>query len=783
MPLSAIIMAGGEGSRLRPLTCDTPKPMVPVLGKPVLSYALQLLRRHGLTEVGVTLQYLPERISRHFGSGAKEGVKLHYHREREPLGTAGGVLAAASGRHAPHGTFVVLSGDGLTDCDLTDALRFHKEKGALATLVLSRVRDPLSYGVVITSADGRVLRFVEKPGWGEVYSDTVNTGIYLLEPEVLSYIFPDKPCDFGKDLFPLLVRESKGVYAFVSDAYWCDIGDQAAYVRAQADFLTGKIRLDPGPLIAETAQVDETARVEGPCYLGAGARIGAHAQLTDCAVVGMNASVGPHARVTRSIVWDDAAIANNAQLRGAVVGRGAQVGAGAMLLEECALGDGAVLGARAALEAGAKVWPGKRVDPCMRVTENLVWDSAARPTISGGQVDTPDPSTACLLAAAWAEASEQPRMAVSHDGTPEAEALCAVACGALSAQGVQAVVLGFAMPPVLRCAQRLMDIPAGLFVSGKRITLTAKDGGLPPKALQRKVETLFVRQDYTRPFTRAAAAPEMVSGADALYIGSLAASIPSDAFASIRPHVAVFAKSEALSSLAQSVLRAVGLPGRAVCGPPQVEPWETGFLLSESGESAAVFDSHGTPDAAAQALLSYAALDGGGEWVARMDAPAALEALAKDRGACVHRVSTTAEAYAEALLSTDIRQFWMAYDGLYRALHLSALLAGKRTTLRGLLASLPPVYRHVERVPCALRERGRLLRAIAEAEEQAELSGGLRVTRQNGWLTVDPDEREAEMVVAGEAASMEIAQELCGGLLQRLRELMKEAESRGTAKR
>ena len=387
MSLQAIIMAGGEGTRLRPLTCDTPKPMVPILGKPVLSYSLQLLRRHKLTEVGVSLLYLPERVTRAFGSGEKDGVRLHYSREKDPVGTAGSVKLVAQGRLRPEKPFVVLSGDGLTDCDLTAALRFHAQKRALATLVLARVREPLAYGVVVTDENGRVTRFVEKPGWGEVYSDTVNTGIYVLSPEALDRI-PDGPCDFGQQLFPQLVREGEPVYGFVTDAYWCDIGDESAYVRAQADFLDGRVRLDAGTRIAETAQIAPSARLEGNVYVGAGAVIGENALLCEGAVIGPGARVGAHARISRSVLWEDARAGEWARISGAVLCRGAQAGAGAELYEDSALGDGAVLGARAVLASGAKVWPGKRIDPCVRVRGNLIWGGAARPEIRTNGGDT-----------------------------------------------------------------------------------------------------------------------------------------------------------------------------------------------------------------------------------------------------------------------------------------------------------------------------------------------------------------------------------------------------------
>lgn len=762
-----MIMAGGEGSRLRPLTCDTPKPMVPVLGRPVLSYALQLLKKHDIVNIGITLQYLPDRISKAFGSGAKDGVRLNYYREKEPLGTAGGVLQAAKGPHAPKDTFVILSGDGLTDCNLTEAIAFHKQKKALATLILKRVLDPLEYGVVLTDDTGRVLRFVEKPGWGEVYSDTVNTGIYLLEPEALSYIWEGKPCDFGKDLFPMLVNENQAVYAFVTDAYWCDIGDQNAYVRAQGDFLRGKINLDAGNPIAETALIDETAVIDGPCYLGPGTRIGAHARISDCCVIGRNVSIGPHARIARSVFWEDATVHSHAQVRGAVVCRGAQVLQGASLQEECALGDGAVLGARASQETGAKVWPGKRIDPYMRVTENLVWDSAVRPKLHAGVVDVADPSTACQLAASFAVAVGANRIALSHDGSAEALALCAAATGALSAQGVVAVLLGETVPPVLKNAQRMLSIPAGICFEGKRMTLLVKDGGLPPRAMQRKIESLFIRQDFSKPFSERTVKPEPYSQANALYMGALASGV-SGTF-DTAPHIAVFVRREAHVDFMRDILRAAGINARVCLDKPSVEKWETGFLLSDAADVATVFDIHGTPDEAEQTLLAYAALPADiDEWIVKMDASAMIESFAGSQNVRVKRVSASVEVWANALLDADKRQFDMHFDGIYRIIRLCALLNAKRTTLRGLLSQLPPLYRYQEKFPCALPVRGRLLSTVAKDEVEAMLNGGLRIIREDGWLTVNPDEKEPDMVVVGEAANMETARELCGELVSKL---------------
>lgn len=220
-------MAGGEGSRLRPLTCDRPKPMVPVANRPVMAHTVELLRRYGWREIAVTLQYLPRAIVDYFGDGAEYGVNLHYFLEESPLGTAGSVKNAASFLDE---TFIVVSGDALTDFPLDQAVAFHREHRALATLVLTSVENPLEYGLVVTDGTGRIQRFLEKPGWGEVFSDRVNTGIYILEPEVLRFIPPNQPFDFSKDLFPLLLREGLPLYGCLLKGFWCDIGNSKTEV-------------------------------------------------------------------------------------------------------------------------------------------------------------------------------------------------------------------------------------------------------------------------------------------------------------------------------------------------------------------------------------------------------------------------------------------------------------------------------------------------------------------------------------------------------------------------
>src|SRR5919108_6590312 len=266
--MNAVVMAGGQGTRLRPLTSNQPKPMLPLVGQPMMQHVLRLARSHGLTDVVATVQFLASIIRNYFGDGRDLGVNLRYVTEQEPLGTAGSVKNAA---HALDDRFVVLSGDSLTDIDLTELIKFHESRDAAVTVTLKRVEDPLEFGIVIADDDGRIERFLEKPGWGEVFSDQINTGIYVIEPEVLSYIPQGEEFDFAHDLFPLLMAKDLPLYGCVPDGYWTDVGTLEAYFKVHRDVLDRQVELElPGfrlegdVWVGEDAEVEPGARLRGP---------------------------------------------------------------------------------------------------------------------------------------------------------------------------------------------------------------------------------------------------------------------------------------------------------------------------------------------------------------------------------------------------------------------------------------------------------------------------------------------------------------------------------------
>jgi len=405
--MKAIIMAGGEGSRLRPLTCDCPKPMMRLMDKPVMQYALELLRAHGVTRIAATLGYLPDAVTDYFGDGADFGVDIRYFIEKTPLGTAGGVKQAAGFLDE---TFIVLSGDGVTDLDVTAAVEFHRSKGALATIILRREDNPAEYGVVCTNADGKIKGFYEKPGRCDVLSDTINTGVYILEPEVLDRIPSGRPFDFGHDLFPQLVREGAPVYGYVMDGYWCDIGDVRAYLEAHAAAMDGRIRLGgifPRPgraIVMPGASVDSSAVLEGPCLIAHGAQVRAGAHIGAYSVVGENCIIGPRASLKRAVLWQGVQIESGAQARGCVLGGNAVLESGAQAYEESVLGTGASAGERAVILPGVKLWPGKCALDGERLESNLVWGSRRAEGFAAGSIALSSPAQAIRAAQSCAAA-------------------------------------------------------------------------------------------------------------------------------------------------------------------------------------------------------------------------------------------------------------------------------------------------------------------------------------------------------------------------------------------
>ena len=344
--MNAVILAGGKGTRLRPLTLNTPKPIVPILTRPFLSLQIDLLKKTGIENIVLSLSYQPRRIEELFSDGSGLGVKIHYTMEPEPLGTAGAVKNAESLLGA---RTIVFNGDVLSDLDLGAVLRFHEENDAKCTIVLTPVENPSAYGLVETESNGSVKRFLEKPSYDEITCDTINAGVYVLEPELLDYIPEGKNYSFERGFFPSLLRDNVPFYAYVHRGYWIDIGTPEKYLKVHRDILSGALPFEGftpnagGTYVDPTASVEGGAKIQGPSYIGDGVTVKAGANLEPYAVLGANCRIEEGATVGNSVLWSGVRIGADARVRGALVGRNAHIGHHSIVDGGVVLGDKSVL--------------------------------------------------------------------------------------------------------------------------------------------------------------------------------------------------------------------------------------------------------------------------------------------------------------------------------------------------------------------------------------------------------------------------------------------------------
>lgn len=376
--MKAVIMAGGKGTRLRPLTLNRPKPMVPLLNRPCMSYIIELLKRYDIHQIAVTLQYQSDQIRQYYGNGSEYGVQLHYFEEDIPLGTAGSIKNASSFLNE---TFIVISGDALTDINLRKTIEYHKYKQAIATMVLTQVDNPTEYGVVMTSEEGMVTRFIEKPGWNEVFSDTVNTGIYICEPSILERIPSDVVYDFSLDVFPDLLKHDQPLYGYAAKGYWSDIGSLEQYRNTQVDMLNRKVQVDihatelmPGLFLEPHVHLPSRVQISGPAYIGSDCFLHPHVSIGPYTILGRGNVIHTSSKLERTILWEGNQIGAHAELQDALLmdrvstGNGAQIQAGAIIGSNCEIG------AKAIIKPQVKLWPNKFVPDSSVTTSSVIWN-------------------------------------------------------------------------------------------------------------------------------------------------------------------------------------------------------------------------------------------------------------------------------------------------------------------------------------------------------------------------------------------------------------------------
>lgn len=791
--MKAVIMAGGEGKRLRPITCTMPKPMVPLLNKPVIDYCIELLKRHGIEDITATLHYLPNVITSHCGNGEKYGVSLSYSTETTPMGTAGSVREALGDNIE---RTIVISGDAITDLDITAALRAHKLSEAKVTIVLKQVDLPTEYGVVLMNRDGRIYRFLEKPMLSEVFSDLANTGIYILEPEVIERIPRGEKYDFSKDLFPLLLKEKVPVYGCVTDKYWCDIGDIAQYKAAQRDMLMGRCSFDTaaekkdGVWVEHGALISPEVHLEGACYIGRGAEIGA-AIIGDGTVIGTGARIGDDSSIKRSVIMQNVRIRENAQIRGAVLCDGAEIQSGASLFNDTVIASRAKAGKNSTVSSGACVWPEMQVLPGQYCRDNIKWNDINRP-MEGGIREYTDtvltPERAARIGGAFgASLGKLPReAAVATDGSQQGMMLKHGVISGLIAQGVDVADMGYCGRSAFEHGIREFGYSGGVYIRceamphSSEIILCDHTGTELTDSAYRAFEQKL-RVGERRPLTSARLGiVQRVNGIAKAHEAHLSR-ITSMTKCDNKGITILMGGDTGIYDSVARVLLPCGyavkyfsgskgkLYGAVIHGRADLGFYTEDAVLEVTALGRRIPEEHNT------VVLALAAADEkrADKLILPSNIPGEYTRLIEKRGIKVLLSSSKRGKWARTALENNayLPEF---FEPEARIIRLAELMHSKR--LEKYLDMLPDVHQAETAVKCSWKDMGRMLRELVDGEkfEDIELVDGVKIKADKGWILVKPNAAVTAFRVIAGSMDAEYSKELTDVYSEKLRSISEE---------
>jgi mannose-1-phosphate guanylyltransferase/phosphomannomutase len=806
------------------MTANQPKPLLPVVNRPIMEHVLRLLKRHGFDETVVTVQFLAAMVRTYFGDGDELGMHLSYATEETPLGTAGSVKNAESA--LKDDAFLVISGDALTDIDLGAVVAAHCERGALVTVCLKRVPDPLEFGIVITDENDRIERFLEKPTWGQVFSDTVNTGIYVMEPEVFAHVAAAEVVDWSGDVFPALVEAGAPVFGYIAEGYWEDVGTHESYLRAQADVLNRQVdveipgfELSPGVWVGEGAEVDPDAILKGPVCIGDYAKVEAAAELREFTVLGDNVVVKGGAFLHRAVVHDNAFVGVGANLRGCVIGKSTDVMRAARVEEGAVIGDDCVIEEEAFLSHDVKVYPFKTIEAGAVVNTSVIWESRGSSSLFGprgvsGMVNVEiTPEYVVRLASAYATTLKKGSIVTtSRDASRAARAFKRAVIAALTSSAIDVRDLEVVPLPVTRFETGRSSSSGGMVLrttpgdpQSIDIVILDERGADLSQAAQRKIERTFSRQEFRRAFPGEIAELSFPARTLDSYAQELLRAVDVRGVAEAGLKVVIDTAGGAAALVLPTLLGRLGVDVLTVNNRlDEVTTTESlaehlrdlerlGDLVSSSraafgirfdhvGERLAIVDERGElvhDDRALLVLLDLVAAERGRG--ARLALPVTTTRVAEQvtrfHGAEITWTSTspgdlTSRATEPGVVFGGdgrggfvVPEFSPAIDGLAAFVRLLGLVARTQLTLSQIDARIPQAHVVRRSVPTPWAAKGSVMRRVVEAagDREVDTTDGVRVVEADGsWVLVLPDPAEAATHLWAEAAGAAAAGQLLG---------------------
>ena len=820
--MKAVIMAGGEGTRLRPLTAKLPKPLTPVLGECTMSHIIRLLKNHGVTDTAVTLMFMPDAIKSQYNENF-EGVNLLYYEESSPLGTAGSVkntsrflLDKSIKSHSDF--FIVISGDAICDTDLSEAVKFHVNERADVTIILTPSEKPLEFGGVLTHnrESGKILTFIEKPSWSQVFTDTINTGIYIINNEILDLIPENKFYDFGKNLFPLMIRENYKMYGYVDNNYWCDIGDLDAYYDCNIDALDGKIEIiKQGPNYFKT---------QDNIFAGRNVKLAPNAKILPNSIVGDNCIIDENSTIEQSIIHDNVKIGRNVKIKNAIICGDSVIGDNVVIGEGCIIGQDCRIDGYVKIAKGVKIWNDKTIGEGERIMSSMIFSGIKQDLFDDDGIrglfnETLSPEYCVKIGLAVGVAASDKNRAgrVGVMYTQDAQRknsisklivnslLCGiVASGAKSydfGEGFEALAsfaTGHFRLDAMLFADRILDVKSG---SGlyyyDEIKIFDQSTLNPPRLFERKLEAALSRDDFKYPVAERLYETENFEGLKFLYFSEMIKSAKGKLGGF---KVTIQAKSEDINksgTTAHIIKKALlELSAEVTDGDIKMPANNFTLIVSEDGLLLQAYDDDiGVVDFwHIIAILIKDAVGGGEREIAvPYTAPHALQIIAERAGAEVLRYLSCAfdDIGGDVKAKSKIMSQLYLKDACFAAIRLCSVLHNSKKTLSEYIKELPEFTSKIAEAGAEEIQKTKIMRelnvqlqavekpaagescacSLCKREKDLRNTEGIKLDFSNGFVHIIP-KRVGGFKLIAEAVNSEIADEMLHATDDRIKSII-----------
>lgn len=819
--MKAVIMAGGFGTRIQPLTSSLPKPMIPLLNRPIMQHIVELLKKYNITDLVMLLYHQPHIIKNFFRDGTDFGVKITYVTPLEDMGTAGAVKCAEKYLDE---RFMIISGDLLTDFNLQKVLDFHEQKQSMATITLTAVKDPLQFGVVVTDKEHRITQFLEKPGWGEVISDTINTGIYVLEPEIFKYIPAGENFDFSQDLFPKLLEMHEPLFGCTAKGYWRDIGNTDSYREAHHDIFKGKVNVkidEPKQdfvgkdlRLGADVKLADPSHIQGTVVIGDNSQILGEAHIKD-SVIGRNCTIEPGAKLSRCVIWDNVYIKKGTRLNDCVICNNVRVGQGVVMDEGAIIAEETSIGEEAYIKQDVKIWPRKMIEAGSIVTANLIWGDKWKKSLFEGamikgltNVELTPEFVAKLGCAYGTSFPKGGFVLAGRDAYLASRMLKRSFIGGILSAGVHVRDLLMTPLPIVRYKLRTFGEQGGIYFrqaaddpASTEIIFLDSDGLDFSSSMGKSAERVFFKENFRRAHhTEPGRITELPQVVD-FYREGLVRGLDQALIRKGKFKVVIDFNHSPAGQVFPPILNDLGIEVISLNayvdeerGSKTIEERplglqqlskivatleaNAGIWLSPCSEMVTLVDEKGAIYEGSGQLELFVALmlQAGqkGVFAVPVHAPSTIEIMAQERGCSVVRTKSSERAMIEATLSPEaimagsmdgrfaFPKFQAAFDGMFAIGKAVELLAAVGKPLSQILNDAPRRAFLQTSVPCIFELKGGIMRKMSEdsLDKEASFIDGIKVHFGQDWALVLPDQYRPIVHIIAEAKEHKAAQKL-----------------------